>query len=280
MPIDSTPPPASGQLPSPSFDERQQQRKDARLAQEPATQALREWERHREELFRVLNDGYRPHAAPDDPYQGTPYVAQYLARLRQALGEHRETILHHLPLRPDDPVWLEAVHLLRQPDPVQAARHLRKLGEEDTGLAGGVVTLLTLGQYSELGQELLRQWDKSNPRPVPNKPATLEWNPAAPPSPAMLPTLPAAITPPTQEHKPAAQAAVLPSTLAPNPKPLNKTEKKILAKCRRKAWKGQRLANEVDLSFDYVRRVCAKLVKLGHLRNTDAGYRTVRVHPP
>jgi hypothetical protein len=57
---------------------------------------------------------------------------------------------------------------------------------------------------------------------------------------------------------------------------LTTTEKKILGLCRQKAYKGQVIANRLDLTYDHIRSVCAKLKKAGRLRLTDDGYRTVR----
>jgi Fic family protein len=57
---------------------------------------------------------------------------------------------------------------------------------------------------------------------------------------------------------------------------LTPTMKKILTACRRKHFKGETLANKVGLEYNYARKVFAKLVKAGKLRNDPArGYRTV-----
>jgi hypothetical protein len=56
---------------------------------------------------------------------------------------------------------------------------------------------------------------------------------------------------------------------------LSDTERGILKHCRKKAHKGERIANHVGLSYDHVRRVLAGLVKGGRLRKTADGYRTV-----
>jgi hypothetical protein len=56
---------------------------------------------------------------------------------------------------------------------------------------------------------------------------------------------------------------------------LNNTERRILAHCRRKAHTGERIAHHVGLSYDHIRRVLARLVREGRLRNTADGYRTV-----
>jgi hypothetical protein len=61
----------------------------------------------------------------------------------------------------------------------------------------------------------------------------------------------------------------------PAPRELNRTEKRILAHCRRKAHTGERIAYHLGLSFDHVRRVLARLVKEARLRVTEDGYRTV-----
>jgi hypothetical protein len=61
----------------------------------------------------------------------------------------------------------------------------------------------------------------------------------------------------------------------PQQRTLNETEKHILAHCRRKAHKGERIAYHLHLSNDHTRRVLARLVSEGRLRKTDKGYRTV-----
>jgi|ERR1019366_7290891 hypothetical protein len=54
------------------------------------------------------------------------------------------------------------------------------------------------------------------------------------------------------------------------------TMKKILTACRREHLKGETLANKVGLEYNYARKLFAKLVKAGKLRNDPAhGYRTV-----
>jgi hypothetical protein len=63
---------------------------------------------------------------------------------------------------------------------------------------------------------------------------------------------------------------------APPARSLNETERRILARCRRKAHKGERIANWLGLSYGHVRRVLGRLVREGRLRNTaEGGYRTV-----
>jgi hypothetical protein len=64
-------------------------------------------------------------------------------------------------------------------------------------------------------------------------------------------------------------------SVVPPSRPPNQTEKRILTHCRRKAHKGERIANRLGLSYDHVRGVCARLVKHGHLKKTANGYRTV-----
>jgi hypothetical protein len=56
---------------------------------------------------------------------------------------------------------------------------------------------------------------------------------------------------------------------------LSKTERRILAHCRRKAHIGERIALHLGLSKEHTRRLLARLVREGRLRNTDRGYRTV-----
>jgi hypothetical protein len=71
--------------------------------------------------------------------------------------------------------------------------------------------------------------------------------------------------------QPAAAAASPPAE-----RELIPTERRILTLCRRKAIKGERLANKhLQLSYDYVRRLLARLVREGRLRNTNQGYRAV-----
>jgi hypothetical protein len=53
---------------------------------------------------------------------------------------------------------------------------------------------------------------------------------------------------------------------------LSETDRRIIAKCRRKAFKGQKIATDLGLSYDYIRRRLARLMRSGHLRNTDKGY--------
>lgn len=57
---------------------------------------------------------------------------------------------------------------------------------------------------------------------------------------------------------------------------LNETARRILASCRRRSRKGERIANDLGLSYDYTRRVLAGLVREGLLRNDDRGYRTLK----
>ena len=56
---------------------------------------------------------------------------------------------------------------------------------------------------------------------------------------------------------------------------LSKTDLRILEACREESYKGETLANKVGLSFDYARRLFARLVKDGFLTNDEDGYRTV-----
>jgi predicted HTH transcriptional regulator len=56
---------------------------------------------------------------------------------------------------------------------------------------------------------------------------------------------------------------------------LNETKREILKHCRRKAHTGERIATHLNLSYDYVRKLLADLVKAGRLRNDSEGYRTV-----
>ncbi len=57
---------------------------------------------------------------------------------------------------------------------------------------------------------------------------------------------------------------------------LNRTERRILALCRRKAYKGETIAYHVGLAYTgHIRRVLSQLVKEGRLRVTEGGYRTV-----
>jgi hypothetical protein len=58
--------------------------------------------------------------------------------------------------------------------------------------------------------------------------------------------------------------------------PANKTQRRILTLCRRKALSGPTIARKLELSPDHTRRVLAMLVNAGHLRNDEAGYRTRR----
>jgi hypothetical protein len=59
-------------------------------------------------------------------------------------------------------------------------------------------------------------------------------------------------------------------------RPLTDTERRILARCRHKAHKGERIAHHLGLSWDHTRRLLARLVRERHLRKTGDGYRTVR----
>jgi hypothetical protein len=56
---------------------------------------------------------------------------------------------------------------------------------------------------------------------------------------------------------------------------LNDTERRILTYCRRSAHKGERIAQHIKLSYDYTRRLLARLIKKRRLRKTNNGYRTV-----
>jgi hypothetical protein len=77
--------------------------------------------------------------------------------------------------------------------------------------------------------------------------------------------------------------AALPADTGPEPRPavrpvkrtLNATERRILAYCRRAHHKGEHISRHLGLSYEYTRRVLARLMKEGRLRNTDRGYRTV-----
>jgi hypothetical protein len=59
------------------------------------------------------------------------------------------------------------------------------------------------------------------------------------------------------------------------PRRLSDTERKILALCRRRAHKGERIAHHIRRSEEHTRRLLARLVKEGRLRTTPTGYRTV-----
>lgn len=59
-------------------------------------------------------------------------------------------------------------------------------------------------------------------------------------------------------------------------RPLSTTERRILAHCRRKAHKGERVAHHVGISNDHARRLLARLVKERRLRKAAGGYRTVQ----
>jgi hypothetical protein len=56
---------------------------------------------------------------------------------------------------------------------------------------------------------------------------------------------------------------------------LSNTERRILSHCRRKAHTGERIAIALSLTWDHIRRLCARLVREGHLRKAENGYRTV-----
>jgi hypothetical protein len=58
-------------------------------------------------------------------------------------------------------------------------------------------------------------------------------------------------------------------------RPLTDTERRILSHCRKKAHKGERIAQHVGLSYDHARRLLGRLVRENRLRNTADGYRTV-----
>lgn len=67
-----------------------------------------------------------------------------------------------------------------------------------------------------------------------------------------------------------------PGAGGPSKRDLNVTEKKILAHCRKRAHKGARIADHINRSEDYTRRLLAGLVRNGFLRKPEeGGYRTV-----
>ncbi len=76
---------------------------------------------------------------------------------------------------------------------------------------------------------------------------------------------------PRQTTEPTGEA---PKATTEPPKNLTDTQQAICRQCKRKAWKGEVIARKLNLSYDYIRRELAKLVKGGHLRKTDEGYRT------
>jgi hypothetical protein len=61
----------------------------------------------------------------------------------------------------------------------------------------------------------------------------------------------------------------------PAERKLSDTDQKILAYCRERPRKGERIAEYVIRTWDHVRHLLARLVKEGRLRITDAGYETV-----
>jgi hypothetical protein len=54
---------------------------------------------------------------------------------------------------------------------------------------------------------------------------------------------------------------------------LSKSEKRIVKTVQRESMKGERLAAQVGLSFNYARRLFAQLVSEGFFTNNDDGYR-------
>jgi hypothetical protein len=57
---------------------------------------------------------------------------------------------------------------------------------------------------------------------------------------------------------------------------LNQTHRRILALVRKRARKGAIIARDLDLDFDYVRRLLSQLVRAGYLENNDRGYKALR----
>ena len=57
--------------------------------------------------------------------------------------------------------------------------------------------------------------------------------------------------------------------------PVNPTEKAIRRLCKRRALKGAIIAKNMNLDYDYVRAVLAKMVKRGLLKKVANGYRSV-----
>jgi hypothetical protein len=64
-----------------------------------------------------------------------------------------------------------------------------------------------------------------------------------------------------------------PDQQVPNRK-WNARHREILKLCRSEAYKGVTIANRLGLSFDYVRHLCAPLVRNGLMCNGEKGYRT------
>lgn len=63
---------------------------------------------------------------------------------------------------------------------------------------------------------------------------------------------------------------------ANNESNLTPSMKRILSLCRRKHYKGQTLASKLGLSFEHTRNLCARLAKMGRLKNHPAkGYHSV-----
>jgi hypothetical protein len=56
---------------------------------------------------------------------------------------------------------------------------------------------------------------------------------------------------------------------------LNETEKAIVNACRPGPRKGEAIARSIERDYDYVRRLLAKLVRSGHLKNDQDGYRAM-----
>jgi hypothetical protein len=73
-------------------------------------------------------------------------------------------------------------------------------------------------------------------------------------------------TPPADQAEPAKNGAT---------RHLTETEQKILRLCRRVACKGESVAFRLSISYDYARRLLARLVGEGRLKKTQKGYRTV-----
>jgi hypothetical protein len=60
---------------------------------------------------------------------------------------------------------------------------------------------------------------------------------------------------------------------------LNETEREIIRLVRRKAMRGEDIADEVGISFGYARQVLARLVRNERLVNDERGYRATRRRP-
>jgi hypothetical protein len=70
--------------------------------------------------------------------------------------------------------------------------------------------------------------------------------------------------------------ADLKGRLTPSDKELKGTKKKILALVRRRPLKGEAIANEVGLCYEYTRRLLGQMSRDGYLTNDDKGYHAAR----